>query len=167
MFERLKNFSMEDVKIIDMKNPYQILDDVLGQLSNTSSFDTMRMEDVYSRLQILDRLPLTDKHIIFQKLKKDGAINSLEISIIPANPNSTKETRWYITFEGILLLKDGGYIRQQEVAAARLERQESDRRVNIRNETLLWVATAVLAIIEGIKVLSEQPQFFFWYRDCH
>jgi len=106
---------------------------------------------------------------IFNKLVKDGYLNSFEIEALKtysSNNTWTYNERYYeITFEGKIFIQTGGYVKHQEYRDAeniRLGKFESyQTRINV------WIAagTVSASIIALLLLLWETRHFLL--RICH
>jgi len=119
----------------------KILDEVLTQLKDKTEKEPLMKEDILWYANRLFETSNRNKRTIMEKLIKDGYAARLDIEGID---------KYFITFEGLIFIKKGGYSNQHK--------KESKTKFILSFQTWLIVIGTVLAGIYGI---FEMFKFFF------
>lgn len=125
-------------EIID--NPYNFLDRVLGVLQDTTEDEPMVRDVAFNIGHLNSDIGNRDKHIIFEKLKSDGYVGIKK---------DNEGDKYYITFKGLLLLKDKGYVEMKKKEAIL--------------ENLQLLMTVVIALGSGLATLGTFGLLYFEY----
>lgn len=87
-------------------NYLKILDDTLKSLEKHTDKNPLPKEVLLQRINLLDKLSNRDIRLVFDKLKADGFIDVMD---------SIGLDSYFITFNGLLLLQNGGYEKKQSI----------------------------------------------------
>lgn len=140
----------EKLKIIQLNNPNEILDIVLLQLSNKTEREPISMDEIHWNSGLLNLLGDRDRYIIFEKLQRDKFI---EVKKMKANETTrlVDWDGWYITFEGILFLKENGYVQQKiNIDFENNHRGKMENRMYLSTFWMAFGATGLL-LLEILK----------------
>lgn len=126
----------------------RILDNTLKSLKNHTDIHPLPKEILLQRINLLDKLSNRDIRLVFNKLKNDGYIDVLDSNGLDS---------YFITFNGLLFLQNGGYQEKQSIIQTNL------RFKKILNAFLL-IATVLGSIYTVIqirdafcKIIGSQP----------
>lgn len=158
---------------------HQILDDVL-KIIEASTEDSPIDLEIMLKTRFLS-LPNRDVKVIMDKLRKENLIDC----VIP-NKNTDDNGRqdfvkgreyYFITFEGLMLLQEGGYvgrlIREERenirVAALEESQKENSNRLTYLTGILAFCSVAVF-VVDVIKLCIEKAHFLgsiqLWTAFC-
>src|ERR1035437_1242967 len=102
------------IKLSEFENPYELLDFILMELLYTTEIEPRTMDEIHWTAGIAKVLDNRDRYILFEKLMNDKYIAIKQTNDVPPKPINDSSNKWYIMFEGILLLRNKGYIQQQK-----------------------------------------------------
>lgn len=125
-----------------MKNysRHKILDNILLSLKNTTVDRPVEEGEIFFDMQIHKSTGNRDKLIVIEKLMKDGFINKTEMLV-----GAIKEKGFYITFEGLLHIEQGGYI-------GKLKREANQESLQSIEKGLIVLGVVVAALYYGIEI---------------
>lgn len=150
--QSMKQLTGEEVDLENVNNPYDVLDAVLRGLKETSEDKPIPRNDALNQSDQFQKLSDRDKRIVFEKLERDGYAQRKNQVIQNQNTDI-----WYITFEGILLLREKGYV-QREINT-RLARRNAHRNERKLRGYTLWLAIGTW--LAGIYFVVELVRFFY------
>ena len=145
-------------------NPFEILDLILTQLKEATEETPKRQNDLFT-LDQLTNISNRDRTIIFEKLERDKYIAKRKMPIDKIN--TSEYDGWYITFEGIIFLKFGGFVKQEEdkITALKTQKQYLDTSENnaFRLNYWTWVLAVCTFLLLCLEVLKVFLKFFCDY----
>jgi hypothetical protein len=86
---------------------FRVLDRILEHIKDTTENSPLEEHLIFRELNLHNTLSPRDKRIIIEKFKRDDLISTKKITV-----GNLQEDGIYITFEGLLLLDCGGYVRK-------------------------------------------------------
>lgn len=92
-------------------NELKIIDSVLLCLNNIEPDNPIREMELFNKIGILNTISYRDRYIILKKLKKDKLIDSMKLK---DGINNSEYEVYFITFEGVIFIKNGGYTKQRK-----------------------------------------------------
>jgi hypothetical protein len=133
----------------------ELLDEILHVISSLTPDNPKSSEIIFLDKDLSNR----DRQIILWKLIKDGFIDSM-LSIQEANGFPNDMTLYFITFDGILHLQDGGYVGKiaseeglkEELAILRKEQRDNNEQMVVLQKKVSF-ATTCAAIFSAIYLI--------------
>lgn len=138
-------------------NPYQILDDVLSCFRSSSIDNTIKIEH-FNIIKTLYKKTVATTEIMeeaIEKLVKEKYLDRVKITpVVPENKYPFYQ--YNLTYEGILLIKNGGYL-----SKIKSEKADIDRKVFYGN--VVFVGSIVGGIYAGIEIWKDILELWFKY----
>lgn len=165
IFRRLqRKVNMGKRDLSNLENPLTVIDSILTAMNTLTAYKNEPVEDssIFAECGLIGNNALLsrDEINILNKLKQDKFSDYIE------KENGRK--LWYITFEGIMFLRRGGYSGQQirrDAENIRVETLERNQRVNANRmiylTIILAVGTSIAAWYYGIEICKSYHWFGF------
>ena len=155
------------IRLNTIENPYSILNDILETLKEITEVEPYNDLNTLNKAGLLPEIGNRDKYLILEKLKKDEYIGVIKIPIDPKNPESVKEDRYFITFDGILFIRNGGYLKREKNKKLEIERKKtydesyltSTQRIDKGTHKLVLV-TGLLVVTGGLQIIATLISIF-------
>jgi len=113
----------------------KILDSTLESLKDNTETNPLPKEFVLQKVNVLNELSKRDVRLVFDKLKIDKYIDVMIIDELD---------QYYITFNGLLFLQRGGYIREESV-----------KKTNLRFKKILNIILLLASIVSIAYSLTQ------------
>lgn len=148
------------------------LDAVLTYMANHGNPEFETANEMAKGLKYQERESI-ELHLILNKLIKDGFVEFRETKRSFEVPGRKREkiSEYIITFEGLYLQQNGGYLQQEKKSRAeniRLDKLDKSQRANTANMVLLtrWIALAsiVAAVYYLYLLVQSLCQCEFWFQ---
>lgn len=114
----------------------KILDDILVELKRSTETTHLPKEVILNNIKMYKKLSNRDRRLVFEKLMKDEYIEIIE---------SQNGESYYITFNGLLFLQKGGYVKENS-------RRINNDRFKKYSNILLFVASTLTIIYTSTEI---------------
>lgn len=138
-------------------NELKVLDEVLHILNVATGEHPLDKEYLFTLNEIVKPVSNRDRKIIMDMLIIDGYAGMLI--------DSMGLDKYFITYKGVIFINDGGYLHEKEVRDRAYARQESDRKITLRNDKILSYGTVIAGIAAACLLILQILQHF--HHVCH